>query len=280
MKKIGFIDYFLSEWHANNYPAWIHELSKKFKEEFQVAYAWAEVDISPFDGVSTNQWCEKYGVERCNSIQELCEKSDYILVLSPSNPEMHLKYAQEVFKYHKPTYIDKTFTPDYITAQKIYEISEKEKTPFFSTSALRYADEIQNLKDITTIVTTGGGVLMDEYIIHQIEMAVKVLEANPVSVKLEKAGKNYVAFVNFENGKSAVMNYGSEYPFTVHIEDKNGTRFYKEIQSDFFKTLLFTILEFYETKQVPFNSQQTLNAMKIREAIILCKEKLGQMITL
>jgi len=96
MKKIGFIDYFLSEWHANNYPAWIHELSKKFKEEFQVAYAWAEVDISPFDGVSTDQWCEKYRVERCNSIQELCEKSDYILVLSPSNPEMHLKYAKEV----------------------------------------------------------------------------------------------------------------------------------------------------------------------------------------
>lgn len=25
MKKIGFIDYFLDEWHANNYPDWIRE---------------------------------------------------------------------------------------------------------------------------------------------------------------------------------------------------------------------------------------------------------------
>ena len=25
MKKIGFVDYYLSEWHANNYPAWIEE---------------------------------------------------------------------------------------------------------------------------------------------------------------------------------------------------------------------------------------------------------------
>ena len=23
MKTIGFIDYYLDEWHANNYPAWI-----------------------------------------------------------------------------------------------------------------------------------------------------------------------------------------------------------------------------------------------------------------
>lgn len=23
MKKIGFVDYFLDEWHANNYPVWI-----------------------------------------------------------------------------------------------------------------------------------------------------------------------------------------------------------------------------------------------------------------
>ena len=28
MKKIGFIDFYLDEWHANNYPAWIRELRK------------------------------------------------------------------------------------------------------------------------------------------------------------------------------------------------------------------------------------------------------------
>lgn len=35
MKKIGFIDYYLSEWHANNYPAWIKEINP----EFEIAYA-------------------------------------------------------------------------------------------------------------------------------------------------------------------------------------------------------------------------------------------------
>ena len=28
--KIGFIDYYLDEWHANKYPAWIKEASNGF----------------------------------------------------------------------------------------------------------------------------------------------------------------------------------------------------------------------------------------------------------
>ena len=38
MKKIGFVDYYISEWHANNYPAWIDALGCDYK----VTHAWAE----------------------------------------------------------------------------------------------------------------------------------------------------------------------------------------------------------------------------------------------
>ena len=95
MKQIGFVDYYISEWHANNYPAWFQEAAEKLGVEYQVAYAWAEKDISPVDGVSTDEWCEKMGVERCHSLAELCEKSDVIVILAPSNPEKHLEYAAE-----------------------------------------------------------------------------------------------------------------------------------------------------------------------------------------
>ena len=29
MKHIGFVDYYISEWHANNYPAWFKEAAEK-----------------------------------------------------------------------------------------------------------------------------------------------------------------------------------------------------------------------------------------------------------
>ena len=124
MKTIGFIDFYLSEWHANNYPNWIKEACKETGDDFVVKYAWAEQYVSP-DGRNTDEWCRDFGVEKCDTIQELCEKSDYIIILSPSNPEKHLGYAKEALKYKKNTYIDKTFAPDYKTAKEIFDIAEK-----------------------------------------------------------------------------------------------------------------------------------------------------------
>ena len=42
MKKIGFADYYISEWHANNYPAWMKEACEKLGAEYTLAYVWAE----------------------------------------------------------------------------------------------------------------------------------------------------------------------------------------------------------------------------------------------
>ena len=96
MLKIGFVDYFLDEWHANNYPKWFRAASEKLGEELSVSYAWAELDLPPEGGKSTDEWCSAMGVERCSSLAELCEKSDAIVILSPDNPERHLDYARAV----------------------------------------------------------------------------------------------------------------------------------------------------------------------------------------
>ena len=62
MKKVGFIDYYLDEWHANNYPAWFKQYSDG---EMEVAYAYGKID-SPKGGLTTDAWCEKFGVQRCD----------------------------------------------------------------------------------------------------------------------------------------------------------------------------------------------------------------------
>ena len=41
MKRIGFIDYYLDEWHANNYPQLIKEVSGG---ELEVTCAYAVID--------------------------------------------------------------------------------------------------------------------------------------------------------------------------------------------------------------------------------------------
>ena len=259
MKKIGFIDYYISEWHANNYPAWIKEAAEKMGEDFAVAYAWAELDVSPEDGVSTDEWCEKYGVEKCGSIAELCEKSDYILILSPSNPEKHLAYAKEAFKCGKNTYVDKTFAPDYATAKEIFDTAAKYGTRFFSTSALRFADELAKLAPTATLKITGGGRSLEEYVIHQIEMAVRVQGVGAKSVSLGKRCGITKMVISYPDERESTLSYKSTNSFSVNS---------KPIKSAFFVNLISDILRFYLTGEVSFDTAQTLEVIKIRDAVI------------
>ncbi len=280
MKTIGFVDYYLSEWHANNYPAWIKEENEKLGEDFEVKYAWGEID-SLEDGKSNEQWCKDFGVIQCASIEELCEKADYIIILAPSNPEKHLEYAEKVFAYKKRTYVDKTFAPDYKTAKAIFDVAEKYGTPFFSSSALRFATELDDLVDVQSLFVTGGGRSLEEYCIHQVEMLVKVLGEKPLKCKVEHRGQNqYIVSIQLTNEKMATMAYSNGMPFSVCAMGKDGKPVYKKIESSFFKLLLSDILKFFATGKIPFDTKQTLDVIKIREGIVAGLVKDSQWIEL
>ena len=263
MKIIGFVDYYLGEWHADNYPEMIKKANKSLGTDYVVKYAWAEIETSPINGVSTDEWCEKFNVEKVNSIEELCEKSDVILVLAPSNPEKHLQYAKTVLKYGKRTYIDKTFAPNLKEAEEIYALSEKYNTPFFSTSALRYATELNDVTDRDNVMISGGGGNFEEYIIHTAEIATVLLNERAQKVKVEKFGRKRTCTIVTESGKKFSVLFAPGFGFSVYTD--NGTF---HLKSDFFGGLMLNILKFYETGTVPFDKSQTLNLMAMREALI------------
>lgn len=268
MKKIGFVDYYISEWHANNYPGWIVKANEALGYDFEVAYAWAEQDVSPVDGVTTAQWCEKYGVTQCATLEELCEKSDVIIILAPSNPEKHLGYARKVLPYGKRTYIDKTFAPNLEEAKEIFAIAAASGTPFFSTSALRYADELKALAGADHYIVTGAGSSFEEYSIHIIEMAVSLLESPVKEAKVEYQGNHRICFVKTENGKDATLIYAPSLSYSVNGDLASGENIHKAVSSDFFKTLMGEILRFFETGVLPFDANQTLEAMRMRDALL------------
>lgn len=262
MKKIGFVDYYLSEWHANNYPGWMAELNG----DYTVAYAWAEEEISPVDGVSSAQWCEKFGVTLCSSLEELCEKSDVIVVLAPSNPEKHLPYAKIVLPYGKRTYIDKTFAPDLREAEEIFAIAKKYGTPFFSTSALRYAEELSGVQSCRFVATTGSGRSVEEYIIHQIEMVVTKLGTGAEAIRADGADGTFTFRIRYADGRSANMLFAPDIPFHIYMSGE-GTA-HKAVVSPFFQSLMADMLRFFKEGTVSFDTAQTLEVMKIREGAL------------
>ena len=275
-KKIGFVDYYLSEWHANNYPAWLKEVCEETGARYEVAYAWAERDVSPRDGVTTDEWCEKMGVTKCETLAELCEKSDVILVLAPSDPETHLRYAEAVLPYGKPTYIDKTFAPDLQTAKEILAIAKKHGTPVFSTSALRYAEELDAHKDNASFLLTGGGSNLPEYAIHLVEMTVMLLRSPACRVKAERQGPHCVFLVEAENGQTATILYSAGMGYNVDSVRPDGTPKHTSVKSAFFKGLMHDIIRFYESGKTSFDPAETLEAMRLRDALLAAAGRTGE----
>ena len=274
MKKIGFIDFFLSEWHANNYPQWIREANEKLGTDWEVCYAWAERDVSPYDGVTTDEWCKNMGVERCATIEEVCEKSDAIVILSPDDPENHLPYAKIVLPYGKPTYMDKPFAATVEDALQMQALVQAHGTPFFTTSALRYATELDAVEDCSAIATMGGGMAILQYLIHQIEMVVKKLGTGAKAVKMQKLCENQKLFsVTYEDDRKALMHFAAGAPFSVTMSSKSAeTVTHSPVTSAMFDALILDMVRFFETKKPSFDMAQTMEANRIFAACLQAEQ--------
>ena len=266
MKTIGIIDYYVSEWHANKYHSILADCSAAVGEEFKIAYAYGDIDVSLFDNGTTDEWCKNHGAERCYSIKELCEKSDYVMILAPSNPETHLGFAREALKYGKNTFIDKTFAPDYATAKEIYDIADSYGTKIFSSSAT----ERDGLKAEKSIAVTGGGGNFPEYVIHQAEMLIKLVGCYASGVSAARDGENIVVSVDFPNSVKATMTYEKFMGYSVAVDGGDVI----EMKSPYFNALITDALRFFLTGEPSFSRDETLAVAKLREDAIKCVEAL------
>lgn len=263
MIKIGFIDYFLDEWHANNYPKFI---AQQFGDEFKVAYAYAEKDKE--GGLTTDEWCEKFGVERCNTIGEVVEKSDCIIVLSPDNPERHLDLCREPLASGKRVYVDKTFALTKDIAKEIVANGEANNTPFFSTSALRFANELAEVpREGICFINSRGPGRFDTYAIHQIEPIV-VLMGSEVK-RIMSVGSGYETMViEFSNGRRAVMSHydwkGIDFEMVVNYED--GSIYKVPQMTGYFDNFINKLCTFFKTGETFADHAETVSVMGIIEA--------------
>ena len=268
MKKIGIIDYFIDEWHSNTYLGLFERASKALGVDYKVTYAYAEVEQP--GKMLTDDWCAKNNVTRCHSIEELCEKSDNILILAPANPETHLRYAEAALKYGKTTYIDKTFAPDLETAKAIFAVAEKYNTKIFTSSALRYAEEIADYTDVKNVMIKGGGRSLEEYIIHQIEMAVKLTKGEQAKLAHVFSGDKQSTIVLEYAGRTVTLSYSnSGWGFSVDVETDKANCEYKNVEkgTEFYR-LVESIVKFFETNEEPFDKKETLAVLAIRDAIM------------
>lgn len=271
MKKIGFIDYYLNEWHADNYPAWLKTLSDG---EYQVAYAYGEIDC-PFEGSLTNaQWCEKQGIELVSDIHELVEKSDCVVVLAPDNCEKHLALALPAVASGKPVYVDKTFANSKAEAEQIFETAQKSGSVCFSASAFRCSDKLKavNPKDVSGVIAFGHLEPIN-YLVHQIEPIVALMGGDVTVVMYTGCEARPAWQLRFADGRSASINMMQaewKHYFVINHQNSNET---VALDDDVFTNLMKAILEMFQTGKAPIAKEDTIAIMAIREKCLQAMDK-------
>lgn len=264
MIKIGFIDYYLDEWHANNYPRLFDKCSGG---RYKVCYAYGKID-SP-GGITNKEWAKKYGVELLDSIEEVIEKSDRLIVLSPDNPEMHEELSDLVLKSGKPTYIDKTFAPDKETAIRIFANADANNTKCYSSSALRFADEWKSIdKSKIDRLYSEGPNSFEIYGIHQVEPIVLLMGSRAKRVMFLGSAEHPEMIIEFEDGRMAHTFHRNDAgaTFKMMTVDKENKAVTYQVDSDFFALFIEGVIEFFDTGVVPVAHEQTVDVIGILEA--------------
>lgn len=282
MKKIGYIDYYLDEWHAHHGFETIKAYNEKTGADYQVVAAWGEIDKQ--GGLTNKEFCERYGIKLCSTIAELAGEVDYLIILSPDNAEKKLGYAKEVFAFGKPTFLDKTFADSYPSAQAIFDEAKKTGTAFFSSSALRYATELNPyMGTAKSIFVLGSGANIVDYAVHYLEIIAVCMGIGAKAVKWEQRGNQEWAEIVYADGRKATLAISmaaSYLDFGVFVADKDGDSVYLPITSDFFGNQMADVLRFFESGKCSFDTKQTLELMKIRDGILQSKTEAGVWVTL
>lgn len=270
-KKIGFIDQFLDNWHANNYPKFFRE--HPLGEHYEVALAW---EMRPAEsGLDAEAWCQQQGVVRAGSIAQVVEKCDAIVVLAPRDATVHEELADLPLRSGKPVYIDKPFAPNVGAARRLFAKAREHGTPMFSSSALRFGSALRHAlstqladKQVRYVATRGSGQFA-EYAIHQVEMLVMTLGVGAKRVMHVGNDTARVVVVDYGDGRrgSLTLTPGAEFGlFAAWGEAGAGGTHRIDAMDDFFPGLIDAMLRFFDGAAAPVAEAQTVEVTAILEA--------------
>ncbi|MFC3198321.1 Gfo/Idh/MocA family protein [Parapedobacter deserti] len=226
------------------------------------------------------------GVRIVDSIAELLEQVDVVL-LETNDGRLHLEQALPVFKAGKRLFIDKPIAASLADAKAIFEASERYGVPTFSSSSLRYLENIPDLKSgkligsITGVDAFAPATLEPShpdlfwYGIHGIEILYAVLGTGCQEVRRIYAAETDIVVGTWTDGRVGV--------FRGLRSGKNGyggMAYGEKGQAVIGKysgylPLLYRIVEYFDTGVVPVSPAETLELVAFMEAADLSKRKGG-----
>lgn len=271
MLKIGFADYYLNNWHADNYPRFLRDVIARFGYDARITHAFGIHDAPPQGGLTTAQWCAARNITPAASMQALVDEVDAILVIAADNSAWHEEVCQLPLRSGKPVFVDKTFAPDLETGKRLFALAEQHGTPVFSSSAQRYCQSILDYQaahpERPRFVSTVGPHTLDSYAVHQLEPIVALMGPGAKRLKAFSVGSMVTQLIlDYGDGRLASFLQSpqpwAEFNFMVSPDGETGQRLVSD-DHDFYHNLAKAILDFFVYGGCPVPKQETLEILSI-----------------
>ena len=230
---------------------------------------------------------EKWGVTLVDSVEELIEKVDAVLLESVDG-RRHLAEATPVIKARKPLFIDKPLAANYKDAAEIVRLAKENDCPFFSSSSLRFDANIVAIEEDpelgqvfacdafspADLDPTNPGLFW--YGVHGVEILYTFMGTGCEKVRCHSTDGYDLAVGVWPEGRIATMR-GSrsgahDYGATVFGETRvYQARYSREIS--FYGQLLKQIVPFLQGAPAPIAPEETLEIMAFMQAALVSSEE-------
>lgn len=261
-RRIGFVDDSLDNYHSRVY---LEIFRGPLKERGFVVTGGTSLQHD-----KSREWAKKQNLDYFESADKLNEVVDCFAVLAPGTPKTHLELCQRVLPFGKTTFVDKTFAPDRVSADKIFALADQHKVAVQTCSALRYTavqKYVANVK-VRHVVTWGPGGNYDEYVIHPTELAVSCLGHEAVELMRRGTEPESQLLVNFTGGRTAVIHVYNkkQTPFAASVTTEKETKYIEVDTKRLFVDAAAGMLDFFAAGKPDIDRRESLTIMRILDA--------------
>lgn len=264
--RIGFVDDNLENFHANTF---LTLLRGPLESRGFTVTGCVGLQDAP-----SRAWATKNNVPYIADAAEMDRVVDAYMVMAPSTPQTHAALCQRVFRFGKPTYVDKTFAPSLATARELFALARQSKAPMQTSSVLRYTnvqDEARkgSAEPVEHMTAWGNGGSFDEYAIHPLELLISVMGPEVDTVMRRGDGDRSQVLVNFSGNRTGTVNVytSSSTPYAASLTTRRNTRYVAVDQAPMFRDSLAKTLEFFASGQPGVPEAESLAIMSILDAV-------------
>ena len=266
----------------NNPKAKGHVSGAKVIAAFKGGSPDIESSASRVDGY-TKTLQEKYGVEICDTIEELCTKVEAVMIESVDG-RPHLEQARKVIAAGKILYLDKPMAGSLKDVLEIFRLAEEAKVPVFSSSSLRYGKATQAVRNgsigkVEVARTTSPASIEKHhpdlfwYGVHGCEALFTVMGRGCESVvrSTTEEGKIVVTGI-WKGNRTGIFLEGKGYSGIAKGEKGEA----KVGSFDGYQPLVAEVVKFFKTRKPPVSAGETIELFAFMEAADESKRQNGK----